>query len=398
MRRLIGAAAAAITLLAADISAQERMAIITESGTPVVVTELLLTVGPTNELAADAGLAHLSARSVIAPIQMVIDSLGARVSVLPQKDALSISVIAAPDVWEVATEKILKAVFQTPPDSVSTIRQRQAIVGELRGRQANPADAATREADRHFFGAEHPWGRSTVGTPESVSSLSFADVRTFTREHFTRERARVAVLGPVDAASATEHLRPLLGAVSPAPVEVEPYVSALNRVRRDYNSVTTWVSVSFRFPESGDEEAIRFIAFLAGEELSFSPSQRSVYNVSTTVEPRIGSGELRLQVVIPPEEASDWAERVESIVPGLLARSMPADVFAGHLRRYYGDRLIKLLAPEDRAHAAVRQLLVRGETDVLVPDPTLLTQDRIRAAARSLARPTIVLLGPTLEK
>jgi predicted Zn-dependent peptidase len=397
MTRLLGIAVTASTFLAAELSSQEQIGVVTEPGTPVVVTELLLTVGPSDEAAADAGVAHLAARSVIAPIQSVLDSLGVRVAVLPQKEALSISVIAAPDVWDVATERILRAVFQTPPDSVSTIRQRQTIVAELRGRQANPADAATREADRYFFGAAHPWGRSTVGTPETVGSLSFADVRAFVRENFTRTRARVAVLGPVDEDSARDHLRPLLGAGAPAPVEVEPYVSALSSVRRDYNSVTTWVSASFRFPEDADEEAIRFIGFLAGEELSFSPSQRSVYNVSTSVVPRVGSGELRLQVVVPPEQARDWAERVESIVPGLLARSMPPDVFAARLRRYHGDRLMSLLAPEDRAHAAARQLLVKGEVGVLVPDPASLTQDRIREAARSLARPTIVLLGPTPE-
>src|SRR5690606_7866873 len=149
--------------------------------------------------------------------------------------------------------------------------------------------------------------------------------------------------------------------------------------------------------ESGDLEALRFLAYLAAETLSFSPTQRSVYDVWTDVVPRAGGGEIRLQVVIPPQEADEWAERVEGAMDELASRSMPADVLEGHLRRYRGLRLIRLSAPEDRAGEAARQLLVSGRLVGITPDLDGMTSGRIQEAAGSLDPPTIVLLGPTLD-
>jgi zinc protease len=276
-------------------------------------------------------------------------------------------------------------------------RERQAIVAELRGRASNPADAAILDMDRAFFGAQHPWGRPTVGTPQTLERITLRNVDDFLRDHFTPERTLAAVAGPVEEGQVRAHLIPLLGSGPPAAVELTSFRPAERPVTQDYNSITTWVSASFRFPETGDEEALRFVAYLVTDQLSFSASQRSVFNVWSEVVPRVGAGELRLQVVVPPREAQAWARRLSEVVPALAADPMLEDVFAGHLRRYNGERVMKLLSPEDRAHAAVRQLLVNGRFTSLLPDLDEMTQERMRAAARSLSRPTVVLLGPTLD-
>jgi hypothetical protein len=176
-----------------------------------------------------------------------------------------------------------------------------------------------------------------------------------------------------------------------------PFRPADRLVRREYNSVTTWVSVSFRFPETGDEEAINFLTYLATETLSFSPAQRSIYNVSAEVVPRVGGGEIRLHVVVPPEEGDDWAERVPEAITELATRSILDDEFANHVRRYRGLRLMRLISPEDRAREAARQLLVEGRFLGLVPEIEGLSQERVRAAVRSLSTPIVVLLGPTIQ-
>ncbi len=398
--RWIGGAGALLLAVAGSIlpaSGQQRLAVLTEPGTPVVATEVLIAVGPANEETARAGVAYLAARSLIHEIRSDLDSLGATLGITPHKDALSISVVAAPDAWEAATRTVMLALFRDPPSSAATLRERAAIAAELRGRLANPADAATREMDRAFFGSSHPWGRPTVGTPETVERLTFAQVDTFAREHFTVDRAFVAVVGPVEREEVESHLRPFLGTASPAPVPMVPFTPAERPVRREYDSITTWVLASFGFPENGDLEAMRFLAYLAADALSFSPTQRSVYDVWSDVIPRVGGGEIRLQVVIPPEEADEWAQRVEEAMTELATRSMPDDVFDRHLRRYRGVRLMNLISPEDRASEAARQLLVQGRLVGIVPDLEGMTPERVRAAARSLDDPTIVLLGPTID-
>jgi predicted Zn-dependent peptidase len=389
--------AGALLLVPSPAAGQERIAILTEPGTPVVATEILLSVGPADEPADKAGIAYLASRSLVAPIQPALDSLGARIAVTPQKDALSFSVIAAPDAWEEATRIVLAALFQDPPQNAAVTRERRQIVAELRGRAANPADAATREMDRAFFGAAHPWGRPTVGTSQSLERVDFADVQGFLRDHFTLDRAFAAVVGPVEESQARRHLLSMMGTTFPSPVEVVPHTPVSRPVFREYNSITTWVSASFRIPENADHEALRMVTHLAADDLSFSPAQRSVYNVWTDVVHRIGGGEIRLQVVIPPEESDLWSGRVQAAINTLENRTLPDDVFEGHLRRFYGERLMTLISPEARAHEAARRLYAGGSVAGLIPDFEGMTQARVRAAARSLDAPTVVLLGPLLE-
>ncbi|HUE95847.1 MAG TPA: hypothetical protein VMN39_04280, partial [Longimicrobiaceae bacterium] len=298
-------------------TAQQRIAVLTEPGTPVVAAEFLLTTGPLDEEEPLAGVAYLAARSVIAPLAVPLDSLGATLTLTPQKDAISFSVVAAPDAWEEATRLVLDALFRESAQASAVDRERRLIVQELRGRAANPADAATRETDQAFFGLGHPWGRLTVGSPGSVGRLLFEEVEEFLRANFTPDRAFAAVAGPVEEREVRAHLVPLLGSTFPAPVEVDPFRPTERPVVEPYNSITTWVTASFAFPETVDEEAIRFVTYLATEQLSFSPAQRSIYNVSSDVVPRVGRGEVRLQVVIPPEEAGDWETRVSDVIDQL---------------------------------------------------------------------------------
>lgn len=377
--------------------AQQRIAVLTEPGTAVVAVEFMLTVGPVNEGTDEEGITYLAARSVVRPLQETLDSLGARLTIRPEKDAISVSVISAPDAWEDATAIVARGLLRAAPDTSAVVAERAAIVDELRGRIANPADAATRELEQAFFGLGHPWGRPTVGTPESVGRLRFGDVEEFLRENFTPDRVLVAVVGPIEEAAVRSHLRPLIGNTFPAAIEIDPFRSAERPVREEYNSITTWVSVSIPFEETADHEAIRFLGHLAADALSFSLTQSSVYNVSTEVTRRVGGGELRLQIVVPPEEADEWEERVSEIARDLETRTLLPDVYADQLRSYRGQRLMMLLGPEDRAHAAARQLLVQGSYTGLIPELETMSQARVRSAAESLGPPTVVVLGPRLD-
>src|SRR5690606_38012405 len=123
-----------------------------------------------------------------------------------RKDALTFTLIASPDVWEEASRTLLVALFRDPPEREWMLRQQDAIAAELEGREANPADAAVRAADAAAFGDDHPWGRSTVGSPASVRALEVEDVDDFLRAYVTSNRAVVAVVGPVDESEAREHL------------------------------------------------------------------------------------------------------------------------------------------------------------------------------------------------
>ena len=394
--RIHRAALAAALLLASlggRAAAQDRIFVRPESGTPVVAVQVLVGVGPADEPAAQAGISYLAARAVVEPTRAVLDSLGAHLDVDQQRDAIAFTLTAAPDAWAAAARVLLVALFRDPVDSAATVRQRTALVRELQGREASPADALERERARAVYGEDHPWARPAVGTSATVGRVRVAQVDAFLRRNFTPERSVVAVVGPVDEAEALEVLRPHMPEGELRVDSVPPATPAEEPVSADYNSITTWVSATWRFGAESDVESLRLLAKLALDRVSFGPSRRSVYNSRAEVVRYAGGGEVRLTVVVPPREARQWADRLREAVGGYAAEPLSPTVFAERLRRYRGLRLLELDLPEARAGAMARAALL-GDRGATLADFTRLTPDRLQAAVRSLEPAIIVFLGP----
>lgn len=399
-RTVFRAAAHALVLLLTAVplaGAQERITVRTEPGTPVVAAEILVSAGPADELSFQPGLAYLASRAVTAQVLPRLDSLGAHLAVRAYKDALGFTVVAAPEAWEEASRTLLVALFRDPIDSVAVIRERDAIRRELIGREANPNDALAREVDAALFGSAHPWGRSEVGYADTVSRISVAEVDQFLRNSLTPERAVAAVVGPVEAGEATRFLIPFLGTEPREVLPALPVQRAELPVRRDYNSITTWVAVSYPLPAEPDLEALGLLSDLVARSLSFGPRQRSVYDVQSEVIPRIGDGEVRIRMVVPPGEAGQWAERIQQALARYADEPIADRTFAERLRHYRGRRLLDLSAPEERAHAAARQLLLGRARGPLTELETL-TPQRLQTAARTLQPPVVVILGPKQDQ
>jgi zinc protease len=390
--RLVCAAALA-ALAAGRAAAQDRVFVRPEPGTPVVAMQVLVGVGPADEPAAQAGISYLAARAVVDPARAVLDSLGAHLDVDQQKDAIAFTLTASPDAWAEAARVLMVALFRDPVDSVSTVRQRSAIVRELQGREASPADALEREREQAVFGAGHPWGRPEVGTPASVPRIRVSQVDAFLRQNFTPERSVVAIVGPVDEDEAREAMRPHMPDGDLRADTVPPPEPADSTVRADYNAITTWVSATWRFGADADVEALRMLARLAQDRVGFSPSRREVYNSLAEVTQHAGGGELTLTVVVPPRDADAWAEQLREAVEGYAREALSPTVFTERLRRYRGLRLMELDQPEQRAAAMARAALL-GDRTATLADFTRLSPDRLQAAARDLQGPILVFLGP----
>lgn len=388
---LLAASVSVATVAAAD--AQERILVRGEPGTPVVAAELLVAVGPADEGEGQEGIAYLTARTVVAPILPALDSLGARLAIAGEKDAVSFTLTSAPDAWEEASRLLLVALFRDPVDSTATVRQRTALVRELEAREVSPADALSRQVDAAVFGEGHPWGRPAVGTAESVGKIGWADVDAFLRQNFTQDRAVMAVVGPVERDEVVDHLRSFLEAGPLRAPEVPPAAPAEEPVRREYDAITAWVSASWHFRGEADVEALRMLAHLALDAISFGPSRRSVYNARSELVRYAGGGEVRLHLVVPPREADQWAGRLRAAVEAYRGEPLAEGVFNERLRRYRGERLLALDSPEARARTLARLALLGGDTRWMV-DLEGLTPERLHQAARALDEPVLVFLGP----
>jgi predicted Zn-dependent peptidase len=392
---LIGFAIGALGAAASPAGGQERVTVVTEAGTPMVAIEVLLAVGPLDEEPEQAGITYVAARSLIEPLRSALNGIGAYVSLHSYKDAIGFSLLAAPDAWEEASRTLLVALFRDPVDSVAVEREKRAVQTELEGRAANPADALSREVDRAFWGEDHPWGRPAVGSVQTVRLLRLRDVDAFLREHFLPSRTYVSVVGPVEAETARAHLGPHLGSsAGDRHAPFRPGAPADVRLNREYNSITTWIAASYRFGEGADLEALRLLTHLAAEGVSFGPRRPTVYNARGEIFAYPGEGEIRFEVVVPPGEAEEWAERLEREVAQFARNPLSTNDFEQHLRSYRGRRLMELRSPDARAREAARRLFLFGAT-VAFDEFDRLTPERLHQAASSIESPIVLLLGPT---
>lgn len=82
------------------------------------------------------------------------------------------------------------------PEPVERIRS-QVITG-IRSRAQNPNTIAGRTLFKKIY-PDHPYGRPTRGTPDSVAAVSVEDLRTFVGRRFAKENLIVGVVGDISA-------------------------------------------------------------------------------------------------------------------------------------------------------------------------------------------------------
>jgi zinc protease len=86
-------------------------------------------------------------------------------------------------------------------DADALERVRAQVVSNLRREQTSPNELASRSWWRTAF-PDHPYGRESKGSLETVPKLSADDLRDYTRRTFARNELKLAIVGDVDAATA----------------------------------------------------------------------------------------------------------------------------------------------------------------------------------------------------
>ncbi|CAN5769637.1 hypothetical protein BH23GEM5_BH23GEM5_01830 [soil metagenome] len=387
--------AALFAVTSGHLAAQQRFAVRPEPGTPLVAVELLVATGASEETASQAGVAYVAARAAVRPIRAELESLGARVMVTAEKDAVSFSLLAAPDVWEAATRLLLTALYRDEPNTAAMVAERDAVRAELLPKEGNPANTLTREVDAAVFGPRHPWARPAVGYARTVEKLSAANVDAFMRGNLLAERSWLAVAGPVDPALVATLVRPFLPDAPWQPMTAPETTPARSAIRRNYNYITSWVAASYGFGPEADLPALVLLADLVADQLGYGPTRRAVYDARGEVMQVGDGGEVRFHVVVPPNQGRVWQTRVQDVVASFADQPLSDAAFQEHLRRYRGIHLLRLSSPEARARETARALFRSGgrERTPLALEPV--TAERLRAAAQALEPPVLVFLGPT---
>jgi zinc protease len=99
-------------------------------------------------------------------------------------------------------------------------RIRAQVLSGLRRDTSNPSSLASRKFLEVAFG-DHPYGRSSNGTLESVPKIDVADLKEYVRRVLAKDTLRVAVVGDVDPATLGKLLDKAFGGL-PAKASLTP--------------------------------------------------------------------------------------------------------------------------------------------------------------------------------
>jgi len=88
-------------------------------------------------------------------------------------------------------------------DAEAVERVRGQTLAALRRDSTNPNSLASRRWWETAF-PDHPYGRESRGTPESVPRIAVADLRDYARRVFARNELTVSIVGDIDAKAAGE--------------------------------------------------------------------------------------------------------------------------------------------------------------------------------------------------
>jgi predicted Zn-dependent peptidase len=395
--------------------------IVTETMPSVASAALGIYVGAgaRAESAREHGIAHLlehmafkgtrrrSARAIVEEIEAVGGDINAATSMedtgyyartLSADAGLGLDILA-----DIVTDSVLE------PTELK--REQTVIRQEIAAVQDTPDDLVFEHLQAAAF-AGHTLGRSILGTDESVSSFTRADVQDFLGHHYRGSRTIVAAAGDIDhdalVARAEESLAGL-PALAPAPVEPARFVGGKIREERDLEQVN--IAIAFPGVSIRDERvyAARVFASVLGGGMASRLFQEVrekrglCYTVSAFHWAYSDIGLLGMHAGTDPDDAP-------TLVPLLVeelekaARGVSAAEVARAKAQLKASLLMSLESPAARADRLARQLLVFGETrsiQAITAAVDAVDVDQVRAfGASALASGTSAFasVGPIRER
>jgi zinc protease len=145
-----------------------------------------------------------------------------------ERDYLVISVTALKEHVPEAMRLLQMALTKPRFEADALTRVRTQIIQSLQQDQVEPPRVAGRAFARDFFG-NHPYAHSVTGDIKSISSITAADLRDFSRRHWVTYGIKIAVAGDITKPELTKLLGNTLRPVSNHKPPSLPNIGRLGR-------------------------------------------------------------------------------------------------------------------------------------------------------------------------
>jgi zinc protease len=180
--------------------------LVQEPAVPLIAVEFAFTGGAVQDAAGKAGTAALTA-SLLDSGAGDLDSTefsdrlerkAIQMSFSAQHDTLHGTMRTLTENRDDAFELLRLAVMAPRFDTRDVEISRAQILSLLRRETTSPADIASQRWWETAFEG-HPYGRPVNGTPETVSSISIDDLKSYAHRVLARQNLKIAVVGDIDA-------------------------------------------------------------------------------------------------------------------------------------------------------------------------------------------------------
>ncbi|MCU0457034.1 MAG: insulinase family protein [Bacteroidales bacterium] len=195
---------------------------------PLVQYSIVIDAGHNTEDMSKAGLASLTAslmnegtrNKTPEELEDAIGLLGASIRISGGDDNMSVSVSTLAKNFEKTIALVEEMLLEPRWDEEQFSLAKNRIINNLKRSKADPSYLASTTLNKLLFGENNILAVETVGTEESVSSMTTDDLRAFYGKYFTPSIAKLLVTGNVSRERVEKAFAGLSEKWQPAEVEV----------------------------------------------------------------------------------------------------------------------------------------------------------------------------------
>ena len=172
----------------------------------VVEIQVWVGVGSRDEPRGKEGVAHLfehmlfkgTKKRGVGEIASEVEAAGGDINAYTSMDRTVYHITIANEYADVAMEILADAVWHSTFDSDELEREKLVVVEEIHRANDNPSRVFSRELFKTAYEV-HPYGRTVIGTPESVGSVKRQDMIDFHKTWYVPENMKLVVVGGISA-------------------------------------------------------------------------------------------------------------------------------------------------------------------------------------------------------
>ena len=196
-----------------------RVIYMTKRNVPLVQINIVIKTGSVRDPDDLPGLASMTAAMLdegaggrnALEFSEAIDFLGASIRVSGGLHSTTISLHTPVARIDAAMELLADVVLRPAFSAEELDRQRRQRLTQLVQWRDEPRAIASVIYNRTLFGEDHPYGRSSFGTAQSLTNMSVDDLRAFHGRYFVPGNAAVVIVGDIAEEEALTRLRDAFG-------------------------------------------------------------------------------------------------------------------------------------------------------------------------------------------